>query len=213
MFWTTTVPKPSVPAAPARTFAFVEHAPLVDEELELVVPAFRWIGGMMAACRHPLTCKLDSGQAETTRRQLRNIVDACPDGHEPLDLGRDRSPAYHFWMRLRPEYSPPVPFAGTVCLRLGHGLDLQLYYGHIGYGVYPPARGRHYAERACRLMFPLARAHHLNPLWITTDPGNAASRRTCQRLGGLLVDEVDVPPNHALYARGQKRKCRYRIDL
>jgi len=194
-------------------FCFLETGELVDRELELVLPEDRWIDQMLIGCRHPRTRDEEAEQAATTRQQLVELVRTAPGGREPADFLRGKVPCYHFWMRLREQYEPPLPMAGSISLRVGHNRDLELYFGHIGYGVYPPARGRHYAERACRLLFGLAGRHGLNPLWITTDPANLASRRTCERLGGVLVGVVDVPPDHMLYARGQKRKCRYRINL
>lgn len=194
-------------------FAFADFGPLVDGELELVVPDERWIDDVMAACGHPLTQAEDVEHAPTTRVQLEQSVRTVPQGRDPGDATNGRIPTYSFWMRLRPECNPPVLIAGGVSLRVGQTADLVLYFGHIGYNVYPPARGHHYAARACRLLFGLARHHGLGALWVTTDPSNLASRRTCEYLGGVLVDIVDVPCNHILYQRGQKRKCRYRINL
>jgi tagatose 1,6-diphosphate aldolase len=108
---------------------------------------------------------------------------------------------------------PPVRIAGGIGLRIGNTRDLELYYGHVGYNVFPPARGNHYAERACRLLLPLARAHGLRRLWITCNPDNLASRRTCERLGCTMVDLVHVPAGHPLHLRGEREKCRYRLDL
>jgi tagatose 1,6-diphosphate aldolase len=106
-----------------------------------------------------------------------------------------------------------VPMAGSISLRVGHTPSIELYFGHIGYHVYPPARGRHYAERACRLLFPLARAHGLRTLWITCNPDNTASRRTCERLGGVLTETVPVPKDNPLHAQGDREKCRYRVEI
>jgi tagatose 1,6-diphosphate aldolase len=197
----------------AAGFRFIDAGSLVDGELELVVPERRWIEGVLEACRHPLTAEVDARYATTGHRELEQFVAAAPGGHEPGDAKSGRSPSYHFWMHLRPGYSAAVPIGGGISLRIGHTTDLELYYGHIGYHVYPPARGHHYAARSCRLLFELARHHGLRPLWITTDPENIASRRTCELIGGILVDIVDVPRHHVLYARGQRRKCRYRIEL
>jgi tagatose 1,6-diphosphate aldolase len=108
---------------------------------------------------------------------------------------------------------PPVRIAGGVSLRTGTTEAVERYYGHVGYHVYPPARGRGYAARACRLLLPLARRHGLRALWITCNPENVASRRTCERLGAVLVDTIPVPANDPLYARGDTQKCRYRLDL
>ena len=60
--------------------------------------------------------------------------------------------------------------------------------GHIGYGVLPQHRGHRYAARSVRMLLPLARELHLNPLWITCDPDNIASRRTMELAGAELVE-------------------------
>jgi predicted acetyltransferase len=207
------VTMPIAPSPPPGGVAFLETGNLVDRELELVTPDDRWVDDVLAACRHPLTRAQDPDSARLTRNQVLRFLESVPYGHESPFATSDGTRTYHFWMRLLPEYDPPVPIAGAASLRIGNTADLVLYYGHIGYNVYPPARGHHYAQRACRLLFGLAKAHHLNPLWITTDPDNAPSRRTCQLLGAELVDVVDIPQGHPLHQRGQRRKCRYRIDL
>lgn len=194
-------------------FCFLETGALVDEELELVRPGAQWVDQVLAASQHPLTKAADPEHAGLDRRKLMSFLEAAPGGWEAGDFKKGRAPSYHFWMHLRPEFAPPVPIAGAIGLRVGHMAELELYYGHIGYNVYPPARGRHYAERACRLLLPLAKAHGLNPVWITTNPDNYASRRTCERLGAELVEVVDIPPNHPLYLKGQRKKCRYRVGV
>jgi tagatose 1,6-diphosphate aldolase len=129
-----------------------------------------------------------------------------PSGHENGALG----PAYHFWMNSA---VGPLAMAGDISLRISETREIIRYYGHIGYYVFPACRGRHYAERAARLLFPLAIRHGLRTLWITTNPDNIPSRRTCQRLGATLVNVVKIPPGHALSYAGDIEKCRYRINL
>jgi tagatose 1,6-diphosphate aldolase len=102
---------------------------------------------------------------------------------------------------------------GSIQLRVGNTPDLVLYGGHIGYGVEPAYRGHHYAARACRLLFPLALRHGLRTLWITCNPDNIGSRKTCERLGAELVEIVDLPEDSDMYQKGWRQKCRYRIDL
>ncbi len=102
---------------------------------------------------------------------------------------------------------------GYISLRIGHSEYIERYAGHIGYRVEPLHRGRHYAERATRLLLPLAKAHGLRPLWITVTPDNLPSRRTCERLGCEMVEIVDLPPDTEMYAMGERQKCRYRLDL
>jgi len=86
------------------------------------------------------------------------------------------------------------------------------YLGHIGYHVEPAYRSRHLAARSCRLSLPLARRHGLHPLWMTCNPDNWASRRTCELAGARLVETVDLPPNNPIYLSGELRKCRYRLN-
>jgi predicted acetyltransferase len=194
-------------------FRFFDPGQLVDRELALVAPHADHIPDVLAACQHPLTVQHDPSSAATTRDQLEYFLRMAPGGRQPADAMLQRVPAYHFWMKLSDEANLPIKFAGGISLRIGSNPDLERYVGHIGYGVYPPARGHHFAERSCRLLFPLARWHGLFTVWITCNPENLASRRTCERLGATLVEIVPVPKDHALYARGDHAKCRFRVDL
>ena len=206
-------------------FLFLDHGRLVDRELELVAPDARYVDDVLSACAHPMSAGDPQASAMTPQR-ITDFLRLAPGGHQRGDSAdRATVPSYHFWMRLSrieaargpmPPWGagdPPVRMAGGIGLRIGNTRDLQLYYGHVGYNVFPPARGNHYAERACRLLLPLARAHGLDELWITCNPDNLASRRTCERLGCALVDIVQVPVGHPLHLRGEREKCRYRLNL
>ena len=103
--------------------------------------------------------------------------------------------------------------AGTISLRVGCDDRLVLYAGQIGFAVEPAFRGRHLAEHATRLLLPLARQHGLQPLWITCNPANAASRRTLERLGAVYVETVPLPEDYDSYAEGEREKCRFRLDV
>ena len=46
-----------------------------------------------------------------------------------------------------------------VRFRAENVFDVETYAGNLGYNIDPPFRGKHLAERACRLLFPLAVAH------------------------------------------------------
>ena len=222
-------------------FPFLDAArsmTLVDHELELVEPEGRYVDAVLSACHHPLTQRDMPAQAQTTRETLMTFLSQNPRGRTGPDAARGVSPGYTFWMRIRPELgqngteregfggvlgrfgnvsgtflSTGVSIAGSISLRIGHSPNLDFYLGHIGYHVLPPSRGKHYAERACRLLLPLARAHEHKVMWITCNPENAASRRTCERLGARLVETVDVPRDNALYGQGDRQKCRYRLEL
>jgi predicted acetyltransferase len=118
-------------------------------------------------------------------------------------------PTHHFRMvhsRSREEL-------GTINLRVSSSPHVELYAGHVGYSVKTDHRGNRYASRAVRLLIPIAREVGLNPLWITCDPENAASRRTCELAGGELIEIVAVPPTCIIYRNGHRQKCRYRLNL
>jgi len=118
-------------------------------------------------------------------------------------------------------WSPYYDF--TICLadgtEAGHcnfrlGYNEKLYYGgHIGYTVFEPYQGNHYAAKACLLLFGLARMHGMEYLYITCTPENAASRKTCERVGGVLEAIVDLPPDNDMYLAGERQKCVYRVNL
>jgi tagatose 1,6-diphosphate aldolase len=201
----------------APVFHYLDPGPLVDEELELVAPHPKWVESLLAACHDPLTVQIEPTMAATTRQRATAFLDAFPGGLQPLKKGVDPTaadppPAYYFWMHVQSD-DPALLIAGGISLRIGHTVDLEQYLGHIGCHVYPPSRGHHYAERSSRLLFPLAKRHGINPLWITCNPDNIPSRRTCERLGGQLIEIVDLPRDHPLREAGDIRKCRYRLDL
>jgi tagatose 1,6-diphosphate aldolase len=193
------------------SFCFLDPGPMVERELELVRPHEKWIDPILISCAHPLSHGDDRAD-RTTRASLLDFLKLAPDGQQPAS-GRDTVPGYFFWMRLRDQFDPPVPMAGSISMRVGSTRDIELYYGHIGYNVYPPARGKHYAERACRLLRPLAAAHGMKTIWITCNPENIASRRTCERLGATFVETVRLPTSNLLYQRGEREKCRYRWEI
>lgn len=120
--------------------------------------------------------------------------------------GCDNVPVYHFKMMLgRIE-------AGRIEFRAQTNLQIELYVGHIGYNVYPAYTGHHFAERACRLLMPLARLHGHKQLWITCNPDNHPSRRTCERLGATLVELIALPEEQ-ITTWGEFHKCRFLLQL
>ncbi len=127
----------------------------------------------------------------------------------PGNIARGWSPSYRFSMIHRQSHAK----MGEIELRIGMTEHLRLYAGHIGYGVYGPYRGHHYAARSVLLLLPLARHYDLTPLWITCNPDNYASRRTCELAGFEFVEIVDLPPDTDLYREGERQKCRYRRYL
>jgi tagatose 1,6-diphosphate aldolase len=130
------------------------------------------------------------------------------DQYLPADPHREWVPAYHFSM----VHTDSTAVMGSINLRIGNTDRLVLYRGQVGYSVKPEFRGHRLAARSVRLLLPLAARHQLNPLWITCDPDNLASRRTCELAGAELVEIVEVPPDEEMYQRGIRQKCRYKLE-
>lgn len=128
------------------------------------------------------------------------------DRYLKADPEREWLPVYHFNMLCEGKV------AGRINLRVGNPDRIILYRGHIGYAVNPENRGRRFAARSVKLLLPLAAIHGLNPIWITCNPDNIASRRTCELAGADLVEIIDVPPDEETYKRGIFQKCRYRLS-
>ena len=125
------------------------------------------------------------------------------------DPAKDFVRTYDFEMWI---HGNPQP-TGRISLRIWTTDYFVRYVGHVAYSVAPAFRGHHYATRACLLLLPLARCHGLRTLWITCNPENIASRRTCELVGAELAEVVDVPEGTPLYQRGERRKCRYHLNL
>jgi len=125
------------------------------------------------------------------------------------DPAANRVPAYKFKMTPVGDEQE----IGHIDLRIGNTDHLVMCGGHIGYGVEPEHRGHHYAARAVRLLMPLARRHSMTTLWITCNPDNLASRRTCELAGAQFIEIVDLPEDTDMYLKGERQKCRYRLDL
>lgn len=102
---------------------------------------------------------------------------------------------------------------GNINLRVGSTPHIELYAGHVGFAVHPAYRGNRYASRSLRLLTPLARELRLDPLWITCDPENLQSRRSCELAGAKFIAIVAVPESCIVHRTGHPEKCRYQLDI
>jgi predicted acetyltransferase len=118
-----------------------------------------------------------------------------------------KAPCFHFAM-VHAESSAAL---GWLRLRVGSSLHIERYAGHIGYSVEPEHRGHRYAARSVQLIVPFARSIGLDPLWITCDPENLASRRTLELTGAEFVEIAEVPADCIIHKSGHPKKCRYRL--
>jgi predicted acetyltransferase len=91
-------------------------------------------------------------------------------------------PATELWMVEGDEV------VGRISLR--HELNELLFSwgGHIGYVVRPSARGRGHATAALARMLQLCREMGIDPVLVTCDVDNVASRRTIEGAGGVYED-------------------------
>ncbi|RYG96815.1 MAG: GNAT family N-acetyltransferase [Alphaproteobacteria bacterium] len=119
------------------------------------------------------------------------------------DHQRGFVPGYHF--RILNSDGVNV---GHVNFRVGDTQHVRLAAGHIGFGISEGHRGNRYAGKACLALAPWLATFNERVL-ITADPDNLASIRTIQRIGGVYLDEVDVPVDDPHYLRGSHRKARY----
>lgn len=117
-------------------------------------------------------------------------------------------PAYHFYIcDLRGVKM------GKCDLRIGHN-DNTYYGGNIGYMVEEQFRGHHYAGKACFLLFELAKKHGMDYVIITCNPDNLASRKTCESVGGELLEIAELPENNDMRVEcGETKKCIFRFGL
>lgn len=135
---------------------------------------------------------------------LRLVLAECtPAENSPWGV-----PAYSFRMQ-----NHGGEYLGRIRLRVGWSEGVIRYAGQVGYAVEPAHRGHRYAERACRLIIPLAKRHGMTSLWITCQPDNAHSRRTLERLGAEFVGVIDVPPGYPLDAGAERKKICFRLGL
>ncbi|MDD5454155.1 MAG: GNAT family N-acetyltransferase [Candidatus Ratteibacteria bacterium] len=118
-------------------------------------------------------------------------------------------PAYRFEMK----HTATGSIMGSIRLRIGNTEFIQKYAGNIGYDVKLEFRGNKYAARSCNLILPLAKKHNINPVWITCNPDNIASRRTCEIIGAKYVETIPLPEDTDMYKKGDRFRCRYRIDF
>lgn len=162
-----------------------------------------------------IAIKWEPARMEVTEQAARRIIENRSDRGVALKLrkvfraGEADWPAPWYAFAILVDGSE----AGGIRLRVGNSELFCLWAGHIGFNVEPNFRGHRVAERATRLVLPLARFHALNPVWLTCNPDNVASQITLRRLGAEFVETVFVPPDYAVFEPTATQKQRYRLQI
>jgi len=91
-------------------------------------------------------------------------------------------PFTELWMAEGDEY------LGRISLRHELNALLHEWGGHIGYAVRPSARRRGHATAALNRMLEVCAARGIDPVLVTCDVDNEASRRTIEGAGGSYED-------------------------
>jgi len=116
------------------------------------------------------------------RRYVRDLrAAALPEVPRPPE----RVPETHLW------WVEGTTFLGRLSIR--HELNERLRWegGHIGYEVRPRARGCGHGTRMLAAALPMACQLGIDPVLVTCDVPNTASRCVIERNGGRLEGEVD----------------------
>lgn len=135
-------------------------------------------------------------------------IDLVIEAKHPADESRGYVPVYACRITLHGSSQT----IGRIDLRIGYNENIR-YGGHIGYGIDETYRGHHYAAKACRIIRQVAAAHEMERLLITCNPDNIPSRKTCESIGAVLVETVNLPLHNEQYLEGERRKCIYEWNI
>ena len=136
--------------------------------------------------------------------EIKLTVDRLTEGNPE----KNWVPAYHFHI-----CALHGNIMGACNLRVGY-TDGLYYVGHIGYRIKEESRGHHYAAKACKLLLSLAQKHEMCYLYITCNPDNWASRKTCEYLQGEFLGVVELPEDNDLRINeGETQMCIFKFNL
>jgi tagatose 1,6-diphosphate aldolase len=142
-----------------------------------------------------LPCVFD-GFADPPRLSDGEIELVCAE-KKPAIPEKNYVPAYDF------DICKDGQRIGGINLRAGYTASLY-YGGNIGYNIDQSQRGHGYAEKACRLLVPVIKAHGMKKVIISNEKDNLASKRTCEKLGAKFMRVATLPEWTELYRDGQR---------
>jgi len=117
--------------------------------------------------------------------------------------GGELCPFYHFKIINNSD-----EIVGHINFRIGDTRHITMCAGHVGFGIVKQFRGNSFSFYACKALAPFIRRHYKRIL-LTVDPENQPSIRIIEKLGGVFLNEIEVPSDDPAYAGGARRKRRY----
>lgn len=127
-------------------------------------------------------------------------IDLILEKKVPANLEPFHVPAYHFKIK---KHLMPIEM-GKIDIRIGQN-ETTFYGGNIGYEIYPPYQGNHYAMKACQIIKRVAINHGMSYLYVSCLPENIPSNKTCQRLGATWLGTYLIPFHNEMYLAGVRQ--------
>ena len=139
-----------------------------------------------------------------TDKEIDLIIDEKVEGNEE----KGYVPAYKY--KIYKHKSNDI--IGEIDIRIGNNQNTS-FGGNIGYAIEEMFRGNGYASKACNLIKIVAKSHGVNSLFITCNPDNWASRKTCEKIGARFIELIVLPEDNEMYLAGEKQKCVFKWEL
>ena len=105
---------------------------------------------------------------------------------------------------------------GGINIKAGYTENIINYRGNIGFAVNNNFRGPRYSSRSCILLIPIIKYLGLNPIWITCNIDNYASRKNIEFIKAKYLETVTIPDDSlyaTYYPEKARQKLRFRWDI
>ena len=123
--------------------------------------------------------------------------------------GNENEIPYYYYAIILKEKDVEI---GKISIRIGHNKH-SYYNGNIGFEINEGYRGNKYSLLAAKLVFPVAKYHGIDYLYISCDESNIASSKIIENLGANLVESVVPPIDYIFYYEGMGTQKIYKLDL